>query len=56
VILWPVTIVLALRKFPNPPAPGAHSPTHIRLARLAALDMLLTSITGWIFYWLAFVR
>ncbi len=55
VILWPVTIVLALCKFPNPAQPGAHSPAHIRLARLAALDMLLTAITGWIFYWLAFV-
>lgn len=55
-ILWPFTIIFALRKFPSPPAPGAHSPTHIRLGRLAAFDLLLTSITGWIFYWMAFVR
>jgi hypothetical protein len=24
-------------------------------ARLAATDLLLTSITGWTFYWVAFV-
>ncbi len=56
VILWPITIILALRRFPKPPAPGEHSPTHIRLAWLAAIDMVLTSITGWIFYWFAFVQ
>jgi len=54
-ILWPVVIVRALRQFPNPPAPGTHSRSHIRWARLAAIDMVLTSITGWTFYWLAFV-
>jgi hypothetical protein len=56
VILWPVTIFLALRNFPNPPHPSEHSRVHIPLARAAALDMAMTAITGWIFYWLAFVR
>lgn len=56
VILWPITIGLALTNFSNPPAPGPHSRIHIPLARTAAADMLLTAITGWIFYWLAFVR
>lgn len=56
VILWPVTIVLALRNFPNPPHPGPHSRVHIPLARAAAADMVMTTITGWVFYWLAFVR
>lgn len=55
VVLWPVVIVLALRKFPSPPRPGAHSRTHVRWARLAAIDMVLVAITGWVFYWLAFV-
>lgn len=55
-ILWPVTIILALRNFPNPPHPGAHSRVHVPLARVAAFDMIMTAITGWVFYWLAFVR
>jgi hypothetical protein len=41
--------------FPCPPAPGPHSPWHIRWAKVAAIDMLMTAITGWLFYWLAFV-
>ena len=53
-VLWAATIVLALRRFPCPPAPCAHSRLHRVLGRLSALDLLLTSTTGWIFYWLAF--
>jgi len=45
----------ALTRFPTPPVPGAHGPRHRRMARLAALDLVLTAITGTIFYWLAFV-
>ncbi len=56
IVLWPITIFLALRHFPDPPAPGRHSRVHIPLARLAAADMVLTAITGWVFYWVAFVR
>jgi uncharacterized membrane protein YozB (DUF420 family) len=56
VVLWPVVIFLALRHFPNPPRPGPHSRVHVPLARLAAVDMVLTAVTGWVFYWLAFVR
>ncbi len=55
VVLWPVVIVMALRNFPVPPQPGAHSRTHIWWARLAAIDMVLVAVTGWVFYWLAFV-
>jgi hypothetical protein len=56
VVLWPVVIVLALRNFPNPPRPSTHSRIHVPLARLAAVDMVLTAVTGWVFYWVAFVR
>lgn len=55
VLLWPIVIVLALRKFPNPPLPGPHSRIHVPLARIAAIDMVLTAITGWVFYYVAFV-
>lgn len=56
VLLWPTVIVLALRKFPSPPVPGPHSRIHVPLARIAAIDMVLTTITGWIFYYVAFVK
>jgi putative membrane protein len=56
VVLWPVVIVRALRNFPDPPRPAAHSRWHIFWARTAAIDMVLTAITGWVFYWLAFVK
>jgi putative membrane protein len=56
VILWPITIFLAAANFGEPPAPGPHSRVHIPLARTAAADMVLTTATGWVFYWLAFVR
>jgi putative membrane protein len=54
-ILWIAVIVAALRWFPNPPAPGAHTSRHVFWGRLAALDLACTALTGWLFYWLAFV-
>ena len=54
-LLWIWVIVAALRRFPKPPAPDVHSRQHIVLARLASVDMVATAVTGWIFYWLAFV-
>lgn len=53
-ILWIVVTIGALRKFPSPPQPSAHSPTHMLLGKLAAIDMACTAITGWVFYYLAF--
>jgi uncharacterized membrane protein YozB (DUF420 family) len=54
-LLWVVVIVHALRRFPHPPAPNRYSATHRWLGRAAAVDLSLTALTGWIFYWLAFV-
>ena len=54
-LLWLATIVTALKKFPNPPQTATFSPTHIKMARVSAFFMYLTGITGWIFYWMAFV-
>ncbi len=53
--LWAFVIAQALRRFPRPAAPSAYSRLHIVRARVAAAGMLLTAVTGWIFYWLAFV-
>lgn len=54
-VLWAWVIYEGLRKFPSPAAPGAHSRRHRFWGWMAAIGMLLTSITGWIFYVLAFV-
>ena len=44
-----------LAPFPKPPAPNEHSPSHKLWAWIAAIDMGMTALTGWIFYVLAFV-
>ena len=54
-LLWIYVIVRALRKFPNPPTPGEHSRSHIFWARLASCGICLTAVTGWVFYYLAFI-
>jgi uncharacterized membrane protein YozB (DUF420 family) len=54
-VLWFVVLFRGWRNFPVPPVPGPHSAWHKRWARLAALDMVFTAVTGWMFYWLAFV-
>jgi len=54
-VLWVYVIVQALRKYPSPPVPGPYSPSHVRWARIAYWDMILTAVTGWIFYYLAFI-
>lgn len=53
-VLWVVVITRALRNFPKPPVPGPHSAWHKRWGWIAAIDMFLTAVTGWVFYWLAF--
>ena len=54
-VLWIVVFARALRGFANPPAPGPHSAAHARWGWLAAGGMAMTAVTGWFFYWLAFV-
>lgn len=54
-LLWLVVVVRALRQFPKPPEPGPHSKSHRFWAGLASFEMLMTAVTGWIFYYLAFI-
>lgn len=54
-LLWLFVIVQALRKFPDPPAPNAYSRRHTLWAWLATAGMICTAVTGWLFYWIAFV-
>jgi hypothetical protein len=55
VFLWAATLGLALRRFPSPPTPSAHSRLHKPLAWLSAADITLTSITGLLVYYYGFV-
>lgn len=54
-IIWIVALVTALKRFPSPPRPGPFSASHKTLGGLAALGMYATTITGWTFYWVAFL-
>lgn len=53
-VLWTVVVARALRRFPSPPLPSEHSTSHVFWGRLAAIDMGMTTVTGWTFYYLAF--
>ena len=53
--LWIYTIVMALMHFGDPPRPGDHSRHHRRVARCAGLGMGGTAVSGWLFYYMAFV-
>ena len=54
-LLWGTTLVLALRRFASPPAPGPHSRLHKSLGWVSTLDLVATSLTGLWFYYVAFV-
>lgn len=54
-LLWVITIVGALMKFPNPVRPTGYSVWHKRFAKPAAAGMCCTAVTGWTFYIMAFV-
>ena len=54
-LLWVYTIVGAVRRFDNPPVPNQYSSHHRRVAWASAIFMSCTAVTGWTFYWMAFV-
>jgi len=54
-VMWAITIVGALKNFSNPPTPVPYSKIHRRLGWISVIDLTLTSVTGLIFYYLAFV-
>lgn len=51
---WLTTLIYALKHFANPPKPNKHSNTHKKLGMTTAALLLLTSLSGWLFYILAF--
>jgi len=54
-LVWTGTLWTALRRFPRPPRPGRFSVVHRRLGWTAASCMYLTAVTGWAFFWMAFI-
>ena len=54
-ILWIYVVVQALRKFDRLPRPNAYSAAHRLWARLAAIGMTMTAVTGWVFFYLAYM-
>ena len=54
-LIWIYVVVQALRRFPRPAAPNEHSPAHRFWASVASFEMVMTAMTGWVFYYLAFV-
>lgn len=55
VFLWATTLILALKKFANPPMPGSHSRLHKVLGWLSAVDITMTAVTGLMVYYFGFV-
>lgn len=53
---WVATIVLALKRFGSNPMPGAHSKLHSLLGWASTIDITLTSVTGLLFYYVAFMK
>jgi uncharacterized membrane protein YozB (DUF420 family) len=54
-IAWVATVTMALKRFPRRPAPGPFSAAHRLMGRLAAALMGATAVTGWTFYYVAFL-
>ena len=54
-LLWATTIGLALGRMQSPPQPCGHSRLHKTLGWISTIDIVLTSVTGLVFYYFAFV-
>lgn len=54
-VVWAVVIWMALRQFKDGFDASGDRKMHRLLGRIAALMMLMTAITGWVFYYVAFV-
>lgn len=54
-VLWVVTLTGALRHFPRPIRTSSYAVQHRKLGRLTVMATIGTALTGWLFFWLAFV-
>lgn len=55
VVLWSVTLTHGWRRIPHPPQPSPHSGLHKALGWSSTISLTLTSITGLVFYYYAFM-
>jgi hypothetical protein len=53
--LWVLALATALARIPKPPRPGPFSRVHRRLGQAAAIGLAATAVTGWTFFWVAFL-
>ena len=49
-LVWAILITLSLRRFGNPPVPGAFSATHRTWGRVGMVGMILTGLTAYPLY------
>ena len=54
-VVWAVVIIMGLRRFKTGFEQGRFNRTHRISGRIAAGFMVLTAVTGWVFYYVAFV-
>ena len=54
-LVWVGLLVGAWRHFPHPPAPSPHSARHRLWGKIGSAGMFATAVTGWIFYYVAFI-
>jgi putative membrane protein len=54
-VIWAIVIVMGLRGFKSGFSQGNFNRIHRISGRIAAVFMLMTALTGWIFYYVAFV-
>lgn len=55
VIVWILTVALAMLRFPRPPKPAQHSRIHKILGWLSAVDITGTAVTGLMVYYYGFM-
>ena len=53
-VVWIYVIVQAIRHFGWLVQPGQYGGRHAFWGRLASLGIVMTAVTGWVFYWLAY--
>lgn len=53
-VLLPVVVIRALRGFDRRPRPGRHSASHQFWGRVVTVSLVLTAVSSWIFYVMAF--
>ena len=54
-IIWGIVIFMAVRRFKTGFGQGSFNRFHRISGRIAAIFMVMTSLTGWVFYYVAFV-